>query len=299
MRHRTGFVGSSAVYYEEFAPLESRARATVVMIHGGAHSGSCFQRTACGEPGWAYRFAERGYRVIVPDWPGIARSGYVAPEALSGEAVVRGLGTLVESLDTPVTLLTHSMSGCYGWSLLERYRERIARVIGVAPSPPGNIQREPEIVRETDDEIEVQSRELRVRVPKRSPFIPDRAFVEKKLVGESRFFPRQLLAEYTASLIPIPQRLLAERQNIRGTQLRIGDPRRLAGKPVFVITGTEDVDHRRSIDEPIVTWLNESGARAEFCYLGDVGIAGNGHMLMLEENSNQIADVILDWLEQR
>jgi hypothetical protein len=46
-----------------------------------------------------------------------------------------------------------------------------------------------------------------------------------------------------------------------------------------------------------VTWLNAGGAKADFCFLADRGIVGNGHMLMLEDNSDVIADVILEWLE--
>jgi hypothetical protein len=30
--------------------------------------------------------------------------------------------------------------------------------------------------------------------------------------------------------------------------------------------------------------------------LGDVGIRGNGHMMMLEKNSDDIAGVMRDWL---
>lgn len=31
---------------------------------------------------------------------------------------------------------------------------------------------------------------------------------------------------------------------------------------------------------------------ADYCWLGDLGIEGNGHMLMLENNGEQILDVI-------
>ena len=30
--------------------------------------------------------------------------------------------------------------------------------------------------------------------------------------------------------------------------------------------------------------------------LGDVGVRGNGHMMMLEKNSDDIANVMRDWL---
>lgn len=66
---------------------------------------------------------------------------------------------------------------------------------------------------------------------------------------------------------------------------------------MLIVTGTEDIDHPRELDRSIVDWLNSYGAKAEFIYLGDIGIVGNGHMPMLEENSDEIARVILDWLE--
>ena len=41
-----------------------------------------------------------------------------------------------------------------------------------------------------------------------------------------------------------------------------------------------------------------NGAKADFCFLADRGIVGNGHMLMLEDNSDEIAGIILDWLDE-
>lgn len=46
-----------------------------------------------------------------------------------------------------------------------------------------------------------------------------------------------------------------------------------------------------------MAWLSANGAKADFCFLADRGIVGNGHMLMLETNSDEIAGIILDWLE--
>jgi hypothetical protein len=97
-----------------------------------------------------------------------------------------------------------------------------------------------------------------------------------------------------ASLAPVPPQLLLERQNVHGRQLRVDDPQRLAGKRVLVITGTDDLDHAREVDGAIVTWLNANGAQAELCFLGDRGI---GHMLMMEANSDEIAGIIMNWLE--
>ncbi len=298
LTHETGLITAPVpVYFETFAPAAPTGQPTVVMVHGGAHSGACYQRTADGRPGWAYRFAERGYRVVVPDWPGTGRSGYIALDKLDGATVVEGLGHLIRGLGAPVVLLTHSMSGCYGWRLLELHGDVIETVVGVAPGPPGNIQKTAPVHAETATMIETEASGQRVRVDKTAPVVASRDFVERKLVGESRYFPLDRLDGYAASLHPIPPKLWLERQNVHGSQLRVSDPGKLAGKRVLVITGTADLDHSREVDGAVVAWLEEHGAKADFCFLADRGIVGNGHMLMLEQNSDEIAVLILDWLE--
>ena len=66
----------------------------MVLISGGAHTGACYLATADGRPGWADAFVRAGYKVVVPDWPGVGRSGYIPFEDLTGEVVVAGLGRL-------------------------------------------------------------------------------------------------------------------------------------------------------------------------------------------------------------
>jgi pimeloyl-ACP methyl ester carboxylesterase len=294
----TGLIAARVpVYFETFAPAISSGRPTVVMVHGGAHSGACYQRTADSRPGWAYRFAERGYRVVVPDWPGTGRSGYIPLDRLDGATVVEGLGSLIRSLGGPVVLLTHSMSGAYGWRLLELHGDVIEALIAVAPAPPGNIQKMAPVHAETETHIETEAFGARVRVHKAAPVVGSRDFVERKLVGASRYFPRDRLAGYAASLLAIPPKLWLERQNVHGSQLRVSEPQKLTGKRILVITGSDDLDHSREVDGAIVTWLAGIGAKADFCFLADRGIVGNGHMLMLEQNSDAIADIIADWLE--
>ncbi|HUZ73760.1 MAG TPA: alpha/beta fold hydrolase [Stellaceae bacterium] len=297
LRHSAGLT-DGGVYFDCLDPASGATRPTIIMIHGGAHTGSCYLRTADGGPGWAYAFAARGHRVVVPDWPGCGRSGFVAPDRLTGETVVHGLGTLVASLPPPLVLMTHSMSGAFGWRLLELYAARIARVVAVAPAPPGNIQPEPEVLDESDAAVVFKNGAQRIRLDKNALSVADRDFVEHKLVGDGRFFPRDRIDAYTASLLPIAPRLLYERRNINGSQVRVRDVAALRDKRVLVLTGTNDLDHTRDADGAIVAWLTAAGAAVDFVYLGDRGIVGNGHMLMLEQNSDAVAALVLDWLER-
>jgi hypothetical protein len=47
-----------------------------------------------------------------------------------------------------------------------------------------------------------------------------------------------------------------------------------------------------------VAYLRQAGVPVEFVKLADVGIKGNGHMMMMEKNSDQIAEVIANWLDK-
>lgn len=292
--------GEPAVYYDVVAPLDARTKPPVVMVHGGTQTGSCFLRTADGRPGWAFAFVRRGYRAILPDWPGSGRSGAVPAAALDGAAVCRGLGRLLEALGEPVVLLTHSMSGALGWRLVETHGPRILRVVAIAPGPPGNIQAEPKVVGETDEAVDVETpAKLRFRLSKTEPYRADMAFVEKKAVGDGGRFARAGVATLAAAMGAIAPRLILERLNVRGAQLKIERFENFRGKPILVVTGSHDLDHPRALDEGTANWLKEKDAAAEFVYLPDIGITGNGHMMMMEDNSDALADLAVDWIEQR
>ena len=77
VRVRSGFVAGPSTYYEVLEPVAKTRKPPMVLIHGGAHTGSCYMATADGRPGWAPFFAAQGYQVVVPDWAGTGRSGYI------------------------------------------------------------------------------------------------------------------------------------------------------------------------------------------------------------------------------
>ena len=46
-------------------------------------------------------------------------------------------------------------------------------------------------------------------------------------------------------------------------------------------------------------YLAQAGVPNDFVRLPDIGIRGNGHMMMLEKNSDDIAAVIEGWLKKK
>jgi pimeloyl-ACP methyl ester carboxylesterase len=102
-----------------------------------------------------------------------------------------------------------------------------------------------------------------------------------------------------AQTVPIPVQLLTGRANLRGAQLVVERRDHFEGKPVLVLTGENDTDHPREADLATVEWLRGLGANVDYNFLADHGIRGNGHMLMSEENSSEIADIAAAWLTEQ
>jgi pimeloyl-ACP methyl ester carboxylesterase len=255
--------------------------------------------TADERPGWAYRFARRGYPVIVPDWPGHGRSGSLNLDELTGEMVCQGLASMISDLPGSVVLVNHSMGAALGWRIAELCGDQVTAIIGVAPGPPGNIQPAPEIISETEETVILRTPFRTLTLKKRGAIYPDRLFVETKLIGSSQQFPRERIDAYASLLTPVGSRLLYERLNVRTSQVRIHNTAFLADKPVMIVTGGNDLEHPRPVDEALGTWLTERGAATRLVWLPDHNIDGNGHVMMMERNSDQIADFALDWLDEQ
>lgn len=192
------------------------------------------------------------------------------------------------------------MSGPYGWKLLEKYGKRIAMVVAVAPGRPGNMEATTEFLQDTPDfvELRIVPGGPVIKLSHTLPFVAPRGWAEQKLIGASSRFPKKQISRYVASLISLPPKLILERVNYANGSPKVTDFRNYVGKRVAVISGTADFDHTVAIDKPIVDWLNQRGARADYIYLGDKGINGNGHMMMMERNSDELADMIVSWIEK-
>ena len=71
----------------------------------------------------------------------------------------------------------------------------------------------------------------------------------------------------------------------------------LAHTPVLVVTG--EASYHARYDHGTVAYLRQAGVTVEHVRLGERGLSGNGHMLMLELNSAEIAALIERWLGAR
>ena len=61
---------------------------------------------------------------------------------------------------------------------------------------------------------------------------------------------------------------------------------------------TGEASYHASYDHCTAAFLQQAGVAITFVRLGDVGIRGNGHMMMLEKNNLEIAVFLDGWVRK-
>jgi pimeloyl-ACP methyl ester carboxylesterase len=261
------------------------------MLHGGFHTGACFLSTPDQRPGWAQLFAAQGHVVYVLDWPGHGLSPALPDFAtLSGKEVAESIAVLVSQVG-PAVLFAHSAAGPIAWWLLENLERNILSVVGLAPGPPSNLP-----VRASEDAAEAVRFDGTpgfIEICGANEAVPVSETFVRRYWANAPNFPADAFDAYCRGVVPESPRILNERFNKQDSGLSVDIPDIGRTKPVLVVTGEADPRHPREVDQATAEYLG-----ADFVWLPDVGIRGNGHMLMIERNSDEVALVISHWLRK-
>jgi hypothetical protein len=67
----------------------------------------------------------------------------------------------------------------------------------------------------------------------------------------------------------------------------------LAGVPILIVLS--ESSYRAPYDHCTAKWLEQAGVKNSFVRLTDLGIRGNGHMMMLEKNNLEISAFLRRW----
>jgi pimeloyl-ACP methyl ester carboxylesterase len=317
-----------AMYVEVMVPREVRHPYPIVMLHGAGQTGVDWLQTPDGRPGWAYDFLEMGYVVYMEDYPGRGRSAYVPnhdgplrirnapnleqiftasaatadfPQAskhtqwpgtgLMGDKIfddfnrtqVEFMGgqdgpavaaniALLDMIGSPVIMLTHSQGGAFGWPVAQARPDLVKAVVTVEPAAPP-------IRGVNTSTVEYNPRGgLQYGISnypiQYDPPISDASELAVELEPEPQ----------GPGLVPCYRQVEPARQLVG-----------LQDIPVLFLNG--EGGYHRIFDHCLADWLNQAGMQTEYVRMEEAGMPGNGHMLMLELNSKEIAQYIGNWLE--
>jgi len=325
-------VMSGQIYAEYQIPAKQTHRWPLLMIHGLGQSGTNFTGTSDGREGWAQYFLRQGYAVYVIDQPGRGRAAYqseaygpltapdienvqrrfVAPERYelwpqarlhtqwpgkgapgdpifdqfyasqlpsisAANATIFNRDAIVALLEKigPAIVMTHSQSGGFGWPVADMRPDLVKAIIALEPSGPPFYDIEnigaPDWFRDAPTSYRVwgpTAAPLTYAPPAANPS-------DLTIVREERPDAPNVVRCW---LQKSPARQLPNLQKM----------------PILIMTA--EASYHATYDHCTVKFLEQAGVHPTWLKLGESGIHGNGHMLMLEQNSREIVEVIARWL---
>ena len=329
-------VMTGQLYVEFQIPSKRTHPWPIVMVHGGGQTGTNFTGTPDGREGWAQYFLRQGYAVYVVDQVGRGRSAYAldvygpmtaspnpaegpqtrfaAPErynqwpqahlhsqwpgrgapgdpvfdqffasqvtgmAAAANVVQLNRDALVALLDKigPAILMTHSQSGPIGWPVADARPDLVKALLSVEPGGPPFYGVE------------------NVPAPEWFKYAPSAntwGMTSVPLTYSPRAEKPTDLAIVREDKADAPDLVTCWMQKSPARTLP-----NLAKVAHLVVTG--EASYHSNYDHCTVKYLQQAGVRPTFIRLADVGIRGNGHMMMLEKNNIEIAAVMARWLAQ-
>ena len=321
------------MYAEYFSPQHQTHPFPVIMVHGGSLTGSSWLETPDGREGWAQYFLRRGYAVYVVDQVARGRAPYhdevlgkrsfqtlqfvqerfantgkfpLWPQAklhtqwvgqpVPGDPVFdqywasnipsmddrrrqvqMNIDALVKLLDKvgPSIVMVHSQSGVYPWTAAQQRPNLVKSIVALEPSGP------------PVHDIDFHG------APN---WFTDVAATKSYGIQD---VPVEYAPAVTAQS-PL-QFVQQERPNAPGLVRcwRQKEPaKKLVGldRPILIVQS--EASFYAAYNHCTVEYMVQAGVKPTHISLQDVGLKGNGHMFMIERNSDATAQVVVDWLQK-
>ena len=318
------------MYVDVWEPNNITQPYPIVLFHGNGQTGVGWQQTPDGRPGWAYYLLEQGYVLYMVDYPARGRSAYL-PGGVHGDLGIRTaaqLQTIWTNVDEmgdfplndnhtqwpgegkpgdpvfdefiktqvqfagqsttlarhaaiellqeigPVILLTHSQGGGVGFGVTDGAPGLVKALITVEPGGP-------QIGRVSTSQVAYTGAPANAWGPVNYPLTYD------PVVSDPSELNTYLEEEaYRSGEVPCWLQEEPAKQLVNFLD-------------VPILSMSADGTYHRVFDACIPKWLNQAGAQTDFFRLEDVGISGNGHMMQLELNSDDIIEFIHEWIQEK
>ncbi|KAF5587821.1 fusarubin cluster-esterase [Fusarium pseudocircinatum] len=329
-----GHVFRDQMYVEKLAPVRGAWKDTpIVMIHGMAQTGTNFLNKPDGGVGWASRFIQQGYEVYIVDQTFRGRSAWMPGQGAAKLSTLSAEAVEVAFTDSKTHMLwpqavNHTQwpgSGVRGDPVFDAfyssnvefvdnttYQQTSVQAAGAAlldkiGKPAvllGHSQGSfmPTLIADLRPELTKSIVLLEAAGP---PF-KDEIF---KFGGE---FPRPWgLWDVPITYNPpvkdpkkdLVQKVHPQKDSLSTECILQADepsPRKLANLvdiPILIVTG--EASYHMPYEHCTAAYYRQAGClKTEHIELGTIGIHGNGHMLFMEKNSDEIHAVVEKWTRQ-
>ena len=313
------------MYVEVLKPRQVTKPYPLVLIHGAAQTATNWMQTPDGRKGWAEYFVERGYVVYMVDqpargrsvwhpehngklrmftarqletlftasaalgkwpqaklhtqWPGSGRQGdpvfdaFYATQVVSlasdaeTQTLAQKAGAALLDRIGPAILLTHSQSGLLGWVIAEARPQLVKAIVTIEPSGPPFHNAAP-------------------NNPKARAF----GITDIPVAYDPPIASAEELRTAVQDKPDGPGLIACTLQAEPARKLK-----NFASIPVLIVVA--ESSYHAPYDHCTAKYMQQAGAPVEFVRLEQVGIRGNGHMVMLEKNNLEIAAFLAGWAE--
>jgi pimeloyl-ACP methyl ester carboxylesterase len=285
-----GEITVNQMYVQYQIPMDGDRHVPVVMVHGCCLSSKTWETTPDGRMGWSEYFVRKDRRVYLADQVSRARSGF-DPTAFANAQLGK-----TPAADVPAILdATHQLA----WTVF-RFGPKYGEAFADEQFP----------IAAVDELYKQMIPDLNSTLPQNpNPTWTQMAALAVQLGGavlmghsESGFFPEQ-----AALIDPTGVRGIVSIEMPCETNLNASRLATLAKIPTLILFGDHlnDVPNTGPVNwsdsfsscKTFIRQLDAAGGDAQLMHLPELGIHGNSHMLMQDENSDRIADLVIAWID--
>lgn len=249
----------------------------VIFVHGSGHTGATFETTPDGREGWATYFLRAGFPVYIVDHAGRARSGF-DPNLInrakveSNPAILPNLvKTTIEGAWTGFRVGPEYPVAYPGTQFpIEQFEQYAAQLV-----PNTEVTLDGQGSNSTDAIVAL--------LDKIGPAIII-AHSQGSSYGVNSTVQRPNLVK---GLVLLEGSCAATPSEISSAFVR---------SPYMAIIGDNRPSDRNVQCQTTIASINSAGGNAKFWLLPDSGLRGNTHMMMMDKNSDVIANKLLGWL---
>ncbi|SRR6266540_1785862 len=315
------------MYVEYVVPQNRKHRYPIIFVHGGGQIGAGWNQTPDGREGWAPYFVRRGFAVYVVDQPARGRSAYhsqlgnlgdpanalraqqlwaaherfnlwpaaqlhtqwvgpavdgdptfeqflasqsdaITTAVLQEQLTADGLVALLDRIG-PAILVPHSQPGAPAWLVLDRRPQLVKALVTIEPGGPPVFRDEPSAAFAVGPTFAWGLTRTPITY---SPPVSD---------------PSQL------SFVPLPKDPGVATCWVQAEPVR--QLPNLQTVPILLLSSPSG--YNTAWDPCTSKFLTQAGVQHTWLRLQDVGIQGNGHFMFIERNSDEVAGVVLGWIE--